>query len=55
VENAGKSRENAIFPADFLPGACRTGFEVNRGCRTESFRAETFGQPALLSDRLLPY
>ena len=22
-ENAGKSRENTIFPADFLPGACR--------------------------------
>ena len=23
AENAGKSRENTIFPADFLPGACR--------------------------------
>ena len=23
--NAGKSRENTRFPADFLPGACRTG------------------------------
>ena len=23
--NIGKSRENTIFPADFLPGACRTG------------------------------
>ena len=25
AENAEKSRENTIFPADFLPGACRTG------------------------------
>jgi hypothetical protein len=25
AENAGKSREKVIFPADFLPGACRTG------------------------------
>ena len=25
AENAGKSRGKAIFPADFLPGACRTG------------------------------
>jgi len=27
AKNAGKSRENPIFPADFLPGACRTGGE----------------------------
>ena len=25
--NAGNARENTIFPADFLPGACRTGGE----------------------------
>ena len=23
AENAGNAREEAIFPADFLPGACR--------------------------------
>jgi len=23
--NAGNAREKVIFPADFLPGACRTG------------------------------
>ena len=25
AENAGNAREKVIFPADFLPGACRTG------------------------------
>ena len=25
AENAGNARENTRFPADFLPGACRTG------------------------------
>ena len=25
--NAGNAREKVIFPADFLPGACRTGGE----------------------------
>ena len=25
--NAGNAREKVIFPADFLPGACRTGAE----------------------------
>ena len=25
AENAGNARENTIFPANFLPGACRTG------------------------------
>jgi hypothetical protein len=27
--NAGNAREKVIFPADFLPGACRTGVKVN--------------------------
>ena len=30
AENAGNAKENTIFPADFLPGACRTGVEERK-------------------------
>jgi len=29
AKNAGNARKKAIFPADFLPGACRTGGRTN--------------------------
>ena len=42
IDRLNSSVRPSCFPADFLPGACRTGFEVNRWCSPGSFRAKAF-------------